>query len=476
MKDNKKYIETPLLIIIDTFCISVIFSVAFLIRKYIMPSFFHEQLPEITTMNFNHILWIAGLWFFFLYYGGLYTKKFSFWDELGSIWKVVFFASVASFALVFIGKISDEISRSLLILSGIVAIPLLPIIRINLKKILRRFGLFKRKALIIGSGELGRITLKALRREPHHGYEVVGFIDDNPVNGRIIDGIKVHNGIDHLERYLAASGISDIFIALPDVQKEKVEELINRIHLKVERILLVPDLKSIPMIGMQLHHFFQEQILSLEIKSNLLHPHNIFLKRSFDLLISLIIFSVCLLPMIVIYFSIMLSSPGKPMFTQCRVGKNGRQFKIYKFRTMYIDAEERLKILLEKDENLKREWETNWKLKNDPRITKIGAFLRKTSLDELPQFLNVIRGEMSLVGPRPVTQEEINKFYKETAELCFLVPPGITGLWQISGRSDMGYSYRIALDAWYVRNWSIWLDIVILLKTVSVVLRGEGAY
>ena len=476
MKNRIKYIETFLLIIIDAFAISVIFGIAFLIRKFIVPSFFAEQLPEITTMNFNHILWIAGLWFFFLYYEGLYTKKFSFWDELASLWKVAFFASVGSFAVVFIGKISGEVSRSLLILSGILAFPLLPVIRINLKKNLRRYGLFKRKALIVGSGELGRITLKALRREPHHGYEVVGFIDDNPANGRIIDGVKIHNGIEHLERYLSMSGVSDIFIALPDTEKDKIEELINRIHLKVERILLIPDMKSIPMIGTQLHHFFQEQILSLEIKSNLLRPYNIFLKRAFDLLIGSVILIITLLPMLAIYLAIMFSSRGSPIFTQCRVGKNGRNFKIYKFRTMYPDAEERLAKLLKIDENLKKEWETHRKLKNDPRVTKIGAFLRKTSLDELPQLLNVIRGEMSLVGPRPVMQEEIDTHYKDAAELCFYVPPGITGLWQISGRSDLGYSYRIAIDSWYVRNWSLWLDIVILFKTIGVVLKGEGAY
>lgn len=476
MNDKKKYIETLLLILIDALSIAVILASAFLTRKFLMPSFFDEQLPDITTMNFNHLLWIGGLWFFFLYYEGLYTKNFSFWDELGSIWKVVFFTSVAAFTIIFLGKFSEEISRSLLVLAGILAIPMLPAIRINLKKILRRFGLFKRKALIIGSGELGRLTLKALKREPHHGYEIAGFIDDNPANGKIIDGIKIHNGIDHIERYLAKSGISDIFIALPNAEKEKIEELINRIHLKVERILLVPDLKSIPMIGTELHHFFQEQILSLEIKSNLLRPYNIFLKRAFDLLIGSVILIACLIPMFAIYLAIMLSSPGNPIYTQCRVGKDGKKFKIYKFRTMYVDAEERLKKLLEKDENLKREWETHWKLKDDPRVTIIGSFLRKTSLDELPQLLNVMKGEMSLVGPRPVTQEEIDVCYKEAAGLCFFVPPGITGLWQISGRSDTGYDYRIALDSWYVRNWSIWLDVVILLKTFGVVIKGEGAY
>jgi undecaprenyl-phosphate galactose phosphotransferase len=125
---------------------------------------------------------------------------------------------------------------------------------------------------------------------------------------------------------------------------------------------------------------------------------------------------------------------------------------------------------------MRREWEQIYKIKEDPRITRIGKFLRMTSLDELPQLINVLKGEMSLVGPRPVTQDEIVKYYKDTAELYFSVFPGITGLWQVSGRSDTSYDYRIALDSWYVRNWNLWLDVVILLKTVKVVLKREGAW
>lgn len=163
------------------------------------------------------------------------------------------------------------------------------------------------------------------------------------------------------------------------------------------------------------------------------------------------------------------------MFFQDRVGKKGKGFKCYKFRTMYRDAGERLQELLESNEEARTEWGKFWKLRDDPRITRVGRFLRRTSLDELPQIFNVLKGDMSLVGPRPVTRDEIDKYYKDTAELCFSVTPGITGLWQVSGRSNTSYEYRIALDSWYVRNWNLWLDIIILFKTVNVVLRGDGA-
>jgi undecaprenyl-phosphate galactose phosphotransferase len=142
---------------------------------------------------------------------------------------------------------------------------------------------------------------------------------------------------------------------------------------------------------------------------------------------------------------------------------------------MFADAEKRLQGILDSDPEAKKEWDSFRKLNNDPRITPIGRFLRKTSLDELPQIVNVLRGEMSLVGPRPVTQEEIDVYYRDSADLCFSVLPGITGLWQVSGRSNTSYAYRISLDSWYVRNWNLWLDMIILIKTVNVVMKKEGA-
>jgi undecaprenyl-phosphate galactose phosphotransferase len=142
---------------------------------------------------------------------------------------------------------------------------------------------------------------------------------------------------------------------------------------------------------------------------------------------------------------------------------------------MYCDAEEKLTDILNKDLHLNHDWQQYRKLKDDPRTTRVGRFLRETSLDELPQIFNVLKGEMSLVGPRPVTQEEIDDYYKGYAESIFSVPPGITGLWQVSGRSNTSYDYRIALDSWYIKNWNPWLDIVIIFKTLPAVFRKEGA-
>jgi undecaprenyl-phosphate galactose phosphotransferase len=185
---------------------------------------------------------------------------------------------------------------------------------------------------------------------------------------------------------------------------------------------------------------------------------------------------ICLLPFFaIISLWIYKDSPGPIIFKHKRVGKNGKEFPCYKFRSMCVDSERKLAELLEKDPLAKAEWERDFKLKDDPRITKSGAFLRKTSLDELPQLFNVLKGEMSLVGPRPIIQDEVVK-YGEYISDYYMVLPGITGLWQTSGRSDIDYDERVQMDSWYVRNWDVWFDIVLIWRTIKVVLGGKGAY
>ena len=237
----------------------------------------------------------------------------------------------------------------------------------------------------------------------------------------------------------------------------------------------MPEISGIAAYGTDIKYFFNQQMIAFEIKNNLSNPITYISKRIIDYILSVIIFAVIIIPMIAVMILIKLTSPGAVIYSQERIGKNGKPFKCHKFRTMFNDADERLNEILLKDPEKKNEWERYWKLKDDPRITPVGKFLRKTSLDELPQIFNVLKGEMSLVGPRPVVKKEIEDYYKEEAEYYFKVPPGITGLWQVSGRSNTSYDYRVSLDSWYVKNWNLWLDVVILLKTVKAVIKHEGA-
>jgi undecaprenyl-phosphate galactose phosphotransferase len=270
--------------------------------------------------------------------------------------------------------------------------------------------------------------------------------------------------------------ISTVIIALPSLPVEELAELTNNIQKHTKNILLIPDVKGIALTNTELYHLFKQQLFLLKIHNNLKSPYNRFIKRTFDMAVS-ILFMPVLIPLIcMLGLLIKLDSPGPVFYRHTRVGRGGRLFDIYKFRSMYRDSKERLEKILRTDTDARQEWESCFKLKNDPRFTRIGVFLRKTSLDELPQIFNVLKGEMSLVGPRPVIGEEITQYYKERADYYHLVLPGITGLWQVSGRSDVDYDNRVRLDMWYVLNWSVWLDILMLFKTVKVVLKREGAY
>ena len=199
-------------------------------------------------------------------------------------------------------------------------------------------------------------------------------------------------------------------------------------------------------------------------------------KRSFDIFFSLSVLILGAPLFLLLMLFIRASSPGKVVYSHKRVGRGGKFFQCYKFRTMFSDADDRLKKILAKDANLKKEWEATFKLKNDPRVTKIGAFLRKTSLDELPQFWNVLKGDLSVVGPRPVIEEELKKFFGEKSHRILSIRPGLTGLWQISGRTNTTYQKRILLDEEYIEKKSLWFDLKLIGKTVPVMLFKKGAY
>lgn len=471
---TKRRLGTGLLFLADLVTIFLILQTAIFIRKNILPYFL--EFPPFPAKNFTFFWWVFPVWVFFFIYEGLYSKRFSFWDEVKTLWKAAFFSTLGVFTILYLGKFGEKVSRTVLVVMGIISFPMIPIIRINAKKLLIQVGLLKSKGLIIGAGKTGELIFKALKREPNFGLNVVGFLDDDPEKiGKRIEGIRIHGGVEQAQKYIGKCGIEDVIIAMPGCEKSKLISLINKLQHKTQNILLIPDLFGITVLGTNLQHFFQEQAIGLEVKNNLAKPLNIFIKKIFDIIVSFLILIALSVPMLIIAFLIRINSRGPAIFSQERIGKNDRPFRCHKFRTMYTDAEERFNAFMGDNPDAQNEWRNHWKLKNDPRITKIGRFLRKTSLDELPQIFNVLKGDMSLVGPRPVTRKEIDEYYKDHAKLCFGVPPGITGLWQVSGRSNTSYDYRIALDSWYVRNWNMWLDIVILLKTVKAVINQEGA-
>jgi undecaprenyl-phosphate galactose phosphotransferase len=455
--------------------IAVLFFIAVL--AVVIRDFLTSIIPVFPALliNINYAWWFFPIWLSILTYEGAYTRKFTFWDEVKMLWKVTLFSTLAILAVFFLGKMGDTVSRTIIIIIGLLSLIIFPILRTAVKQGLFKLGISTSKTLILGANDTGRLALNAMIKEKNLGYRVIGFIDDlAKTKNRYFEGIKVHGHIEHVERYLKNGDIQDLVIALPEFDKKQLSSLVNRLQHKATSILYFPDFSGLVVMGTELRHFFQDQAFALEIKNNLAQPLNYYTKRLFDYVFGFIFFILLIIPIGIISALIRITSKGPAILKQERIGKNSKSFTCYKFRTMYHDADERLEVILANDPEAKKEWETYWKLKNDPRVTTFGMFLRKTSLDEVPQIINILKGEMSLIGPRPYIPREWD-WLKEYSETINCVQPGITGLWQVSGRSDSSHEQRLTLDAWYVRNWNLWLDIVILIKTIYVVIKKEGA-
>lgn len=458
-----------LLFALDLAALLAIFFTAILLRRFLLPHVLSDLPPF--QPQLGGYWWLFAVWLFILAYRDGYSRRFAAWDEVKFVWKTAFFSTVTILTMLFLMKRGQEYSRILVGAMFTLAIAFFPLFRLRAKKYLYAAGLMRRKVLVVGSGEAARGAYEAIKNEPNLGYEVAGFVDDTP--GKV-DCFDVHQGIAHIGRYIKAADIHDVVVAKPELPKEELVKLVNEVQHKADNTLFIPDISGIAVSGTELRHFFKERTMIIEVRNNLATPLNYLTKRLIDYAAGLAVFLLSLPLLLYIARRIKKDSPGPAILRQERVGKDGKPFMCYKFRTMYEDAEERLEEILATDPAAKEEWEKYWKLKNDPRITGVGGWLRSSSLDELPQVLNILRGEMSLIGPRPYLPREW-EFLREEAHTILRLPPGITGLWQVSGRSNTAYDFRLAMDSWYVKNWDLWLDVMIVFKTVGVVLNREGA-
>jgi Undecaprenyl-phosphate galactose phosphotransferase WbaP len=279
--------------------------------------------------------------------------------------------------------------------------------------------------------------------------------------------------VERLDELAAEFNVDWALVAVHSFESEALEELLCQASGRIKHWIILPPLAQLPSIWMEACEAARRPALTMT--NRLRQGWSAPLKRAFDLSAAIAV-ALAILPLMgVIAALIRLGSPGPVFYGQERIGRLGRRFKAWKFRTMLPAADEVLARHLEENPHLADEWKANHKLKRDPRVTWIGRFLRATSLDELPQIWNVLVGEMSLVGPRPIVAAEIEK-YGEFYEHYVQVLPGVTGLWQVSGRNNTTYEERVSLDVYYVRNWSLWLDVYILACTAKVVLLCEGAY
>jgi len=324
-----------------------------------------------------------------------------------------------------------------------------------------------RRVLIIGAGPVGQELKDKINHYPHLGLTLVGFLDDDPLKQSMLP--DVCGSLDDARKIIKEKEIHDVVIALPRRAYEKVNRLVAELHDQAVKVWVIPD-----YFHLALHKAVVEDfagIPMLDLRAPALNDYQRMIKRAFDLTITILILPPSLILMGIIALAIRLESPGPVLFRQKRVGENGRLFEMLKFRSMVRDAEELRHLVERKDDN----GNLIHKSSQDPRVTRIGRILRNTSLDELPQLFNVLKGEMSLIGPRPELPYLVES-YEPWQRKRFAVPQGITGWWQVNGRSDRLMHMHTEDDLYYVQNYSLLLDVQILIKTIGVVLRGRGAF
>ena len=340
---------------------------------------------------------------------------------------------------------------------------------------LKSWHLLYEPVLLIGAGKTAAKALRFYEHDLGYRYDVLGLLDDFPEKSPVAGRYPVLGGMWDAERIVQETGVKTVVITAPGLAKEQLQRLISQVQPHVRNISFVPDLLGTQMMGAEVNVFFTEGMLMLKIRNQLARRRNRVIKRVFDLLFT-ICGGLCILPfLLVIAVMVAFDNKGNVIFAHRRIGRGGKEFKCYKFQTMIPNAQEALEKYLAENPAARKEWEESFKLTDDPRVTKLGNILRKTSLDEMPQLWNVIRGDMSLVGPRPIVAKEIERYGEYFREYA-MVTPGITGMWQASGRSDTTYEERVEMDTWYVRNWSVWIDLMYLFKTVKIVFTGKGAY
>ena len=394
---------------------------------------------------------------------GHYTQRVPFWTELGDLVRSTGIALLFDFVLT--TKVYAITFSTEAMLRWVLFVPAVLALRSLARVALDRAGFGSLRTIIVGEGGAARAASAALSSDKSLGYDVVAAVGLHAVPGSA-DG---RSWLRLLEVYQA----DFIVVALGGEETREAQGLLASLALARVPFAAIPTVGGLPVFGFDAQYFFSHDVMLLVNRNNLLRPLNRLLKLAFDYVGALLML-LAVSPLFVI-IALLIKRDGGPVFYgHQRIGASGRPFACLKFRSMTANADEVLRWLLERDPAAAEEWEATQKLRDDPRVTRIGRFLRATSLDELPQLLNVLRGEMSLVGPRPIVAAELAR-YGESLPFYAEAKPGITGLWQVSGRSDTSYERRVELDVWYVKNWTLWHDVAILLKTLPAVLRRQGA-
>ncbi|MGK7890101.1 MAG: undecaprenyl-phosphate galactose phosphotransferase WbaP [Leptolyngbyaceae cyanobacterium] len=435
---------------------------------------FVDQTDLVEPMLYWQLWPILGLFIFAYATVGLYPGvAISPVDELRLISISTSLVFLALQSIIFFFREGEIFSRVVFVLAWVLSLVLVHVSRAICRSLCAHRSWWGYPVIIFGAGQTGDMVVRTLQRRPRIGLKPLLVLDDDRKKRGYLHGVPVVGNLSRAPRLARIHQVPYAIIAMPGVQRDRLLELIERYGQSFAHLLVIPDLFGLASLWVAAKDL--GGVLGLEVRQELLLPGPRLVKSVLDLTLTLIGGAIILPFLFLIAVLIRLDSPGPIFYGHTRIGQKGQTFKAWKFRSMVQNADQALDLYLERHPELREAWDQDQKLKYDPRVTRIGRFLRRTSLDELPQLWNILRGEMSLVGPRPIVDEEIWR-YGDKLALYGKVPPGITGMWQVSGRNNITYEERVNLDAYYVRNWSVWLDLYILLRTVWVVLVGEGAY
>ncbi len=412
-----------------------------------------------------------GILMFTYFIRGLYTfNSYLIWEEIRRILSA---CVVTAMVVLFVYLYSEKGDKMLWFMSTmIIFMPLSVLLRYFYRTVTFKLKLLVSNVGIIGTGFQGEEFYNIVSNHPFSTCNVKGFISYEKDDGKKFKNGNYLGNYNNIEEIINKQGLNEIVIAVPRINRNELGEIIKKLEGKISKVKFIPDMYGLMTFSTEVNDY--ERVLTITAKHGLLSPIKRVYKRAFDIVFGIVGILMLIPISIVAFITIKLEDGGNVFFTQGRIGYKGKRIKIFKFRTMIKNAEKKLEELMRDNPAIKEEYLTNKKLENDPRITKIGNILRKTSLDEFPQFINVIKGEMSIVGPRPYLERE-KADMGDKYDSVILTKPGITGLWQASGRSELEFSERLVLDQYYIRNWTLWFDIVIILKTIRAVFNKTGA-
>lgn len=472
----------------DVIAMSSSFILAFysaqFLKDWFFPEVYNKSLYDYADLHDLFFIWMCPIVLFMFYNKGHYTQRVPWWSQVQSVLSICLIALIIDGFTRF--ALDMSFSRLMIALSWIYVFFLTILARQIVFRIARNNDLWRIPTIVIGDIDTVTNMLYAFSTDTYTGYkiETVSLRDrkdrefcKNSIPQKYENIHVLRKKIDY-PKYIAENIDNFFVISLETFRGEERDRLIKALTDLGALYAIVPPTSRISMFDMEPRYFFGYDIMLLHAKRSAPSPVGRFIKRTMDITIASIAMLVFLPIMLIVAIMLKVEGQGGSLFYGGkRIGKNGKKFKCWKFQSMEPNSDHLLYELLERDPEAKKEWEIYRKLKQpDPRVkTKTARIIRKTSIDELPQLWNVIKGDMSLVGPRPILQDEVELF-GDQIDAYYKLRPGITGLWQVSGRNDTSFQRRIYWDAWYARNWSVWGDIVIMIKTLKVILGDDGAY